>query len=56
MKILEYFLRPRSFDALGIERAEELGVENGITPFPFELQVRFESTHYTYRNNLQYVK
>ena len=38
---LKRFLRPRIFDALGIERAEELGVENGITPFPFEFQDRF---------------
>ena len=28
-------------DALGVDRAEELGVENGITPFPFEFQDRF---------------
>ena len=32
-------------DALGCDRAEELGVEGGITPFPFEYQRSHEVYH-----------
>jgi len=32
-------------DALGCDRAEEVGVEGGITPFPFE----FQRTHQVYK-------
>ena len=32
-------------DALGCDRAEELGVEGGITPFPFEFQKTHEVYH-----------
>merc|ERR1719454_1287514 len=32
-------------DALGIDRAEEIGVEDGISPFPFEFQTTHEIYH-----------
>ena len=32
-------------DALGVDRAEELGVPGGVTPFPFEFQATHEAYH-----------
>lgn len=32
-------------DAIGVDRAEELGVPGGVTPFPFEFQATHEAYH-----------
>ena len=40
-------------DALGCDRAEELGVKGGISSIPFEAQVNFQIINLTPRGHIQ---